>query len=220
MPKLIALARRRTSARHAFHRHGENLRRRHGMNVELFGERLLELRDVGDMREQAQFDLAVIRADELHALGRDEGLADAAAFLGADRNVLQVRIGRGEAAGRGRRHRIGRMHAARVRIDVARQRVGIGAAQFRELAPVQHLLRDVVALGRDFFQNVGIGRPRAGLGLLAAGQRELAEQDIAELLGRADVEFLAGELVDVFLHLRLQLARNRWRGGAACRDRS
>lgn len=42
------------------------------MNVEPFRERLLELRNVGDMREQPEFDLAVVRADEDIALVRDE----------------------------------------------------------------------------------------------------------------------------------------------------
>ncbi len=42
----------------------------------------------------------------------------------------------------------------------------------------------------------GIGRPLAGRGLLAAGQRHLAEQQFAELLGRADIHRFAGERMD------------------------
>ncbi len=49
MPKLIALARRRISRRHALDRNAEHLRGRHGMNVETFAESLLELRDIGDL---------------------------------------------------------------------------------------------------------------------------------------------------------------------------
>ena len=56
----------------------------------------------------------------------DEGAADLAAFLGADRDVLQVRLGRREPAGRRRRQRVVRVHALGRRVDVARQRVGVG----------------------------------------------------------------------------------------------
>ena len=70
------------------------------MDVEAFGKGCLELRDVGDMGQQAQFDLAVIGADQFVALGGDESLADAPAFLGADGNVLQIGIGGGEPPGR------------------------------------------------------------------------------------------------------------------------
>ena len=63
------------------------------MNVEAIGERLLELGNVGDVREHAQLDLTVIRRDELAALLRDEGRSDLATFLGTHGNVLQVRIG-------------------------------------------------------------------------------------------------------------------------------
>src|SRR3712207_6884487 len=52
---------------------------------------LLELRDVRDMGEEAQLDLAVIRRDDLVAFRRHEGGADLAPLLGADRDVLEVR---------------------------------------------------------------------------------------------------------------------------------
>ena len=43
--------------------------------------------------QDAQFDLGVVEADQNPACGGHESLADAAAFFGADRDVLQVRIG-------------------------------------------------------------------------------------------------------------------------------
>ena len=70
MPKLIALARRRTSRRHALDRHAEHFRGGHGVNVESVGEGLLQLRNVGDMGEQAQLDLAVVGRDQLVARRR------------------------------------------------------------------------------------------------------------------------------------------------------
>ena len=58
------------------------------MNVEFVGERLLKRRNVGEMGEQPELDLAVVGGNELASLRRDEGAADLAPFLGADRNVL------------------------------------------------------------------------------------------------------------------------------------
>ena len=90
----------------------------------------------------AQLDLRVVRRDQLVALRRDERRADASAFLGADRNVLQVRIVRRQPAGRSSRP--ARRWCARdavSRVHVGRQRVGIGRLQLRELAPLQNLLR-------------------------------------------------------------------------------
>ena len=176
------------------------------MNVEIVGKGFFQLRNIGDMGQQPQLDLAVIGADQLVALGGDEGLADAAAFLGAHRNVLQIGIGGGQPPGRGRGHGIGGMHPPGLGIDIAGQRVGIGAAQLGQAAPFQHFLGDVMALGRHFFQHIDIGGPGAGLGLAPAFQAHLAEQDIAQLLGRADIEILARQLVDFGFQPALRLA--------------
>ena len=47
----------------------------------------------------------------------------------------------------------------------------------------------------EFVEHARAGRPLAGLGLGAAGQSHLAEQDVAELLRAARVEGrIAGEL--------------------------
>ena len=83
----------------------------------------------------------------------DEGAADLAAFLGADRDVLQVRLGRRQPAGGGRGERVAGVHALGVRIDVVRQRVGVGRAQLRHLPPVEDLLRQLVALLGEVFQH-------------------------------------------------------------------
>ena len=63
------------------------------MNVQPIGKGLFQGADIGHMGEDAQLDLAVVERQQLVAGLRHEGLADAAAFLGADGDVLQVRIG-------------------------------------------------------------------------------------------------------------------------------
>jgi hypothetical protein len=113
-------------SRHALNRHAEHLGGGHGMDVEAFAEGFLQLLDVGDLGQKPQLDLRIICGDELVAVGRDKGAPDLAAFLGADRNVLQIWLGGGEPAGRSRRECVTGMHAMRACVDVARQRVGIG----------------------------------------------------------------------------------------------
>ena len=125
-----------------------------------------------------------------------EGAPDLAAFLGADRDVLQVGLGRRQPAGGGRGERVAGVHAVGLRIDVARQRIGVGRVELGDLPPVEDLPRQRVALLGQLLERARAGRPLAGLGLGAARQPELAEQDVAELLGAAGIERLAGERLD------------------------
>ena len=98
--------------------------------------------------------------------------------------------------GRGRRQRVGRVDAMGLRMHVGRQRVGIGRFQFRNLPPFQDLLREFVTLLGELVEDLRRGRPRAGLGLGAAGNSHLAEQDVADLLGAADIDRLARDLLN------------------------
>ena len=113
------------------------------------------------------------------------------------RNVLEIGIGRRQTPRRCRGERIGCVHAARLGIDVAGQCIRIGRAQFRNLPPVEHFSRQLDALRGQILEHVRIGTPRAGLRLAAAGQAHAAEENVAKLLGRADIEALAGKLVDL-----------------------
>src|SRR5262249_33245140 len=169
------------------------------MNVEALAERLLQGLDAGDFGKEPQFDLRIIGGNELVAVSGDEGTPDLAALLGADRNVLQVRLGRRQTAGRSRRQRVARMHAMGLGIDVAWQRVGVGRLELRNLSPVENFTRQRVPLLGEIVENPRAGRPLTGLGLSAAGKPEFAEQDVAELLGTARVERLAGERLDLGL---------------------
>ncbi len=112
--------------RHALDRHAEHFRRRHGMNVEPVREGTFELRNIGNVRKNAQLDLRVVGRNEHVSRIGDEGGADLAAFLGADRNVLQVGVGRGQPSRRRRGERITRVNAPGLAMDERGQRIGIG----------------------------------------------------------------------------------------------
>ena len=93
MPKLIALARRRTSAGMPFTGTPNISDAVIAWMSSPSRNACLQRRDVGDLGEQPQLDLRIVGRDQLVARRRHEGAADLAAFLGADRDVLQVRLG-------------------------------------------------------------------------------------------------------------------------------
>ncbi len=172
-------------------------------------EGVLQRVDPGHVGGKAQLDLAVIGGEQQMARLGDEGAADLAALLGADRNVLDVGLARREPPGRGDGELEAGVDAAGLRLDLVDERVGIGRFQLLELAPVEDAARQIVGEG-ELLQHRGVGRIGAGLALLAAGQAELAEQHVAQLLRRADVELVAGE--DIGLALVLGHALREIRG--------
>ena len=79
------------------------------------------------MGHDAQLDLAVVggEQDDVVAAG-DEGVADAPAQLGPDRDVLQVGVGRAQPAGRRDGLVERRVQPAGVRVEQQRQRLDVG----------------------------------------------------------------------------------------------
>ena len=79
------------------------------------------------------------------------------------------------------------------------QGVEVGVLELRQLAPALDLGDDLVLVA-DLGEHAGVGR-EAGLAAALLGQAELVEEDLAELLRRADRELVAGELEDLALEL-------------------
>ena len=90
--------------------------------------------------------------------------ADFAAFFGADRDVLQVRIAGAEPAGGGDDLVERRVNAARFGMDHHRQRIDVGVLELGVLAVLDDLRRQRMRRGK-FFEHVGVGAG-AGLGFL------------------------------------------------------
>ena len=79
---------------HRLHRQTEDARGRGGVEIRPGVECRHQVLVAGQMREQAQLDLRVVRRQEqLARPQRHEATADLAAELGAHGNVLQVRVG-------------------------------------------------------------------------------------------------------------------------------
>ena len=155
---------------------------------------VLVARHVG---EDPQLDLAVVRGDQrgVRRPGH-ERVPDPAAERRPDRDVLEVRVGRGQAPG-GRHGLVEQRVEPPVGPDQVRQRLHVRRAQLRVGPPVQHQLDDRV----DAAQLLEDRRVRrvAGLGLAALGQAQLHEQQLAQLLGAADGELVADDGVDLRL---------------------
>ena len=83
--------------------HPENLHCGAGMDVLAAMERLDQHRVLAEMGQQPQFDLRVIHRHQAMAGGGDEGAANLAPQLRADRDVLQVGIAAAQAPGLGDR---------------------------------------------------------------------------------------------------------------------
>jgi hypothetical protein len=105
--------------------------------------------------QNPQLNLVVVAGDQDHPLLRHEAGANRPALLGADRDVLEVRIGRREASGGGRDLVEGRVDAA-VLGDQGRQRVQIGVLELGELAPGLDLWDDLVLVA-DLREDAGVG---------------------------------------------------------------
>ena len=179
---------------HALDRHAEHLGGGHRVDVEAVAERLLQRLDVGHVGEDAELDLGVVEAEQHVARLGDEGLADAAALLGADRDVLQVRVDRGEPAGGGAGDLVGGVDAAGLGVDRVLQRVGVGRLQLREHPPVEDARRQVVALGGELLQHVGAGaRRRRSCPCLPPPRLIWSKRISPSCFGEPTLKLLAGE---------------------------
>ena len=154
IPKLTALARSRSVARQLLGRPAQHLGGRGAVHVLPAPERLGQHRLAGQVGEDAQLDLRVVGRQQPHPVGRDEGAPDLLAELRAHGDVLQVRVGAGEAAG-ARGGLPERRVDAPVRGDGLRQRDEVRRVQLRQLAPA---LDD----GDDRVQVADLRRARAG----------------------------------------------------------
>ena len=156
-------------------------------------ERLLHGFVAGDMGQQPQFNLGVVRVHQLVPRRRHKHLPELRPQLRADGEVLEVGLRGGEAPGGGDGVLEGGVDAPIVGDDLG-QPVHIGALELGKLAVVHDDVDDGV-FSPQLFQHLHIGGI-AGLGLFHRRQAKLLEQDAPQLLGGVDVELLSRQLVD------------------------
>ena len=160
------------------------------MDVLAVQKGLLHVLVPGDVRQNAQLDLAVIRVYQHTARLCNKVGAQLTAQLGADGDILQVGIIGGEPSGAGFGLVEAGMDAAILRDDL-QQTFDVGGVQLLVGAVLQNILyQRVVPQG---FQRLGVGRP-AALGLFAVGQAHGVEKHLAQLFGAVGVEAGAARL--------------------------
>jgi hypothetical protein len=125
------------------------------VDVHAFGKRAQHVLVFRDVRHDAQLDLRVV-GRHVRTGRRHEGFADAAAFLGADRDVLQVGIVDASARHRHRLRVVG-VHAPGLLVDPFRQLVGVGRFQLGQAAVFQQHFRQRVIFGQ-LLQHFFVGR--------------------------------------------------------------
>jgi hypothetical protein len=169
--------------------------RRRGEPVDVLApaQRLDQRRVLREVREHVQPELVEVDRHQHPPRRRDEGAPDHLHLGRAPRDPAQVRAGVDQAAGERARDVEARVHAA-VDVDAPAQRDHPAVAQAPEQAPADHERHDRVRV-LDPLQRLGRGAP-PGLGVARDREAELREQHVAELLGRVDVEPVAGQNLD------------------------
>ena len=169
------------------------------MDVQVVDESLDHRRIVGDVGEHPQFNLGIVGVHQQTARGRIKEAAELASPLCAHRNILQVRLGRADAAGPCFGLTEDRADPV-VGIDLGQQPVDIGGLELGQFAVGEDVVDDRMVFAQPV-EGVGVGG-KAAFGLFAGGQSEPVKEHLPELLGGVDVEFSAREEVDPSGQLR------------------
>ena len=145
-------------------------------------------------RDYAQLDLRIVGAEQHPVLAaRHKKVANPLAALGANRNILQVRIRRRQPpCGRHRLVKRG-VDASGARIHQLRKRVHVRALKLAHLPPFQELVDNRVLLAK-ILEHLFARGVLARLGLFGLRVKlQAVKQHLAELLGRTEVKIHSGE---------------------------
>lgn len=145
-------------------------------------------------RMRSSIDLRVVGVHERLARARHKVAAQAAAQLGADGNVLQVRLGGGDAPGARLGLDEGRVDPP-VRGFGVQQAVHVGGQQLGVGAVFQDLVNDLI-VGAQAFQCLGVGGVAAGV-FLARRQAQLVKQRLAQLFRTVYVERITDSCINI-----------------------
>src|SRR5215213_2819015 len=176
------------------------------MHILAVAERAPQVFVAREVRHDPQLDLRIVGGDDARTRRSNEAFADVPARRRANRDVLQVGLVRGQPAGDRRGLRIRRMHAARRRVDAPRQLVGVGRLELRQRAVLENQARQRV-VERQLGERILVGRGLARGRLLLYRQLLPLEENLLDLLGRAEVERLAGGREGLLLDLQDLLAQ-------------
>ena len=131
---------------------------------------------LGNVGQDSQLDLAIVRIHQNTALPGHEHLADLSTQIRTHGNILDIGICGGQAAG-GRHQILESGVDPAILTDHLHQAIGIGGLQLGQ-HPVVHDSRDNGVLALQLFQHIRIGGI-AGLGFLHRRQPQLVKEKLA-----------------------------------------
>ena len=158
------------------------------MDVRLFKKRLPHRRVSGKMGKESQLDLGIVRVNQHVVLVfRDKILPQFSAHLHPDRDILQIRIVRGQSSCRGSGLIQFRVDPV-VRVRQSRERFSVGPAQLGNLAVRKNVGHDLM-IRKEPFQCLRVGGI-SGFRLASCRERQFLKQHFPQLLRRIDIEFV------------------------------
>ena len=191
---------------HLVNRHAKHFAGGSAVHIQPVVEGFEQRRITADVGHDAQLNLAVVGARNHAARGGHKSLAHAPAFCCADGNVLQIGVVAAQAARDRNGLRVVRVHTACARQCKLGQLVGVSALEFCQAAVLQNLGRQR-EIFRQLFQHFFIGAGRACRRFFDDRQTELGKENVANLLGRTQVERLARQRVCLHFQLHHALAQ-------------
>ena len=197
--KVHRLGRPAHVGRHPVRGHSKDLRGGDGVDVHPIPEGLNHGLIPGHVGQQPQLDLGVVGVHQHPAGPGHKHGAHLRPQGGAHRDILQVGLGGGQPPGGGDGVLEAGVDAPVSGNDLA-QALHIGGVELGQLSVLQHQ-RDNGVLILQLLQHLGVGGV-PGLGLLHRGQPQLFKQNMAQLLGREDVELLPRLSINFLLGVR------------------
>ena len=162
------------------------------------------------MCHDTEFYLRIVGREEKTAFVRNECLADFFAVLVADRNILQVRVARTEASGRGYSLVEGCVYPSRTWVNQLGKCIYIRSQQFFQSAMFQYFFYYGMFVP-ETFEHFFRGDVLTGFGLLCFFyDLQFVKQYLADLFGRSDIEGFARQFVNLLfdaLHLGGEMDR-------------
>ena len=169
-----------------------------GVDVLSVAESRKKVLVLAEMRHEPEFYLAVVGGKEETTLVRNDRFADETSALGTNRQVLQVRVRRGETAC-GCDGLVVRSMYFSVRGNIARERRDVRCDQFAQGSIFEDQTDNRVLLlnGEQHFLRCGI---LSGFGFFGFRvELQFVEEQFSDLLGAVDIEGSACEVVDLLL---------------------
>ena len=183
------------------HRHAKHLGSGSAVHVHAIGECLEQGFVTADVGHDAQLDLRVISAGNHTARRGDKSFTDTATFRCFHRNVLQIRVVARQTARDRHGLRVMRVNTAGFWVGQLGEFVGVGSLELGKPSVLQDFGGQRVVFCQ-LFQHLFVRGRRATWRFFDHWQAQFGEENLANLLGTAQIERLARQSMGIGLQLQ------------------